>query len=221
MMWLVLALIVVTTVAVTVAVRRRDHTRPLVEPFLGVAERRGWKRLPVDEATAALTPFDRYLGGEGGVDVAVGGDSDTGYVTVAAVGIRDRIARGRPWYVAAVSSPALDIPAIDLDPRSVRTVRVVATGTEVVVDDARIARGWRVTSADPRAAAVLDSPPVRIPLSEALHRPMPFLVGVTTRPGAVAVHLAGPDAAPNDTDDLDRLTRLVLEVADALAAAPA
>ncbi len=101
-----------------------------------------------------------------------------------------------------------------------RTVRVVAGEDEIVIDDARISRGWRITSPDPNAADVLDAPEVRTRLSDALHRPMPFIVGMRTRPGAVAIHLAGPEDAPADADDVDRMTRLALQVADALAAAP-
>lgn len=214
-----IALAAVVVVVVVLLVRRRGGS-PLAMRFQRVAEGHGWDRVPAAEAADVLAPFGRYLDGDGSVDLAVGGATDGGHVTLAAVGVRDRVARGRPWYVAVVTRPDLAVPEIQLEPRSVRTVRVVAGEDEVVIDDARISRGWRITSSDPDAAAVLDAPAVRSRLSDALHRPMPFIVGLRTRPGAVAVHLAGPEDEPADADDLDRLARLVLDVADALAATP-
>lgn len=214
-----IALAVALVVVVVLLVRRRG-TNPLATQFLDVAARRGWSRLQPAEASEVIAPFGRYLDGDGTVDLAVGGDADGGQVTVAAVGVRDRVAQGRPWYIVAVTRPDLAIPSIVLEPRSVRTVRVVAGEDEVVIDDARISRGWRITSLDPDAARVLDAPEVRERLSDALHRPLPFIVGLRTRPGGVAIHLAGPEDEPGDADDLDRLTRLALDVADALAAAP-
>lgn len=212
------AAVVVGVIVLVLAVRRRGSS-PLATSFLTVADRRGWQRVAPSDAAEVLAPFGRYLEGDGTVDVAVGGDADTGRAIVAAVGVRDRVARGRPWYVAAVLRPDLAVPEIVLEPRSVRTVRVVAGEDEVVIDDARISRGWRITSPDPAAARVLDDPAVRTRLSDALHRPMPFIIGLRTRPGAVAVHLAGPEEAPSDADDVDRLARLAIDVADALAAA--
>lgn len=214
-----LALAALVVVGFALLLRRRGGS-PLTAHFLAVAERRGWHRVPPADATEVLAPFGRYLDGDGAVDMAVGGESPGGHVVVAAVGVRDQVARGRPWYVAAVTREDLAIPLIVLEPRSVRTVRVVAGEDEVVIDDARISRGWRITSPDPDAATVLDAPAVRSRLSDALHRPMPFIVGLRTRPGGVAVHLAGPEDEPGDADDIDRLARLVLDVADALAAAP-
>lgn len=213
-------LLVVAVVVGALALVRRRGANPLTAAFLTVADRRGWSRISPAEASEVLAPFGRYLDGDGTVDLAIGGQSDQGWVTVAAVGVRDRVVRGRPWYVAAVSRPDLAIPEIVLEPRSVRTVRVVAGEDEIVISDARISRGWRITSPDPNAAEVLDAPEVRTRLSDALHRPLPFIVGMRTRPGAVAIHLAGPEEAPGDADDVDRLTRLALQVADALAAAP-
>lgn len=219
---LTLPLVVVALVVAAIALllRRRGGGGPLAQQFVAVADRRGWQRIPVDEAAAALAPFDHYLSGDGSVDVAVGGDADGARAIVAAVGVRDRVARGRPWYVATVARPDLALPRIVMEPRSVRTVRVVAGEDEVVIDDAPISRGWRITSVDADAAAVLDAPEVRTRLSATLHRPMPFIVGLRTVPGAVAVHLAGPEDEPGDADDVDRLVRLALDVADALAAAP-
>jgi len=214
---LVVAAIVVV---VLVLVLRRRGGSPLTAQFLAVADRRGWQRIPPAEATDVVADFDTYLQGDGSVDLAVGGEVDGGRGLVAAVGVRDRVARGRPWYVAIVTRPDLAIPTIVMEPRSVRTVRVVAGEDEVVIDDARISRGWRITSPDPDAARVLDAPEVRTRLSDALHRPMPFIVGLRLRPGGVAVHLAGPEDQPTDADDIDRLARLALDVADALAAAP-
>ncbi len=178
------------------------------------------QRVPPAEATERLAPFDHYLGGDGSVDVAIGGEHDGGHVVVAAVGVRDRVARGRSWYVVVVSRDDLALPPIVFEPRSVRTVRVVAGEDEVVIDDARISRGWRITSTASDAATVLDAPEVRSRLSDTLHRPMPFIVGLRTVPGAVAVHLAGPEDEPGDADDVDRLARLAIDVSDALAAAP-
>lgn len=215
-----LAAAALVVAVVVLVLRRRGVVGPLAQQFLAVAERRGWSRVSPDDAAAVLAPFDHYLGGDGSVDVAVGGDADGGRVVVAAVGVRDRMARGRPWYVATVTRPDLALPRIVLEPRSVRTVRVVAGEDEVVIDDAPISRGWRITSPDPDAAAVLDAPEVRDRLSDTLHRPIPFIVGLRTVPGAVAVHLAGPEDEPGDADDVDRLARLALDVADALAAAP-
>ena len=214
-----IVLAVVAVVVLALLVRRRGGN-PLAQQFLAVADRRGWRRLQAAEAAEVLEPFGRYLDADGSVDLAVGGDADGGHVVCAAVGVRDRVARGRAWYVVAVTRSDLAIPTIVLEPRSVRTVRVVAGEDEVVIDDARISRGWRITSPDPSAATVLDAPEVRSRLSDALHRPMPFIVGLRTRPGGVAVHLAGPEDAPGDADDLDRLARLALDVAAALAAAP-
>jgi hypothetical protein len=218
-----LVLPIVAAVAVLVVlllvVRRRGGS-PLAAQFLTAADRRGWQRIPPAEAAEQVEPFGRYLDGDGSLDLAVGGDVDEGRALVAAVGVRDRVARGRPWFVAAVTRDDLAIPTIVMEPRSVRTVRVVAGEDEVVIDDARISRGWRITSPDPDAARVLDAPEVRRRLSDALHRPMPFIVGLRLRPGGVAVHLAGPEDAPTDADDVDRLARLALDVADALAAAP-
>ena len=216
----VLLAVAALVVVVLVVVVRRRGGNPLTAQFLDVANRRGWQRLPAARAAEVLEPFGRYLDGDGTVDLAIGGDTERGTVTVAAVGVRDRVARGRPWYVAAVTRDDLAIPTIVLEPRSVRTVRVVAGEDEVVIDDARISRGWRISSTDPGAAAVLDAPEVRTRLSDALHRPMPFIVGLRTRPGGVAIHLAGPEDEPGDADDIDRLTRLAQDVADALAAAP-
>ena len=214
-----IALAVVAVVVLVLLLRRRGGS-PLAQQFLAVAERRGWRRLQPAEAAEVLEPFGRYLDGDGTVDLAVGGDADGGQVVCAAVGVRDRVAQGRAWYVVAVARADLAIPTIVLEPRSVRTVRVVAGEDEVVIDDARISRGWRITSPDANAADVLDAPEVRSRLSDALHRPMPFIVGLRTRPGGVAVHLAGPEDAPGDADDVDRLARLALDVAAALAAAP-
>lgn len=215
-----IALAVVVVVAVLLLARRRGGGGPLTSQFMTVADRRGWHRMPPAEATDVIAPFGRYLDGDGTVDLAVGGEVESGHALVAAVGVRDRVAQGRTWYVAAVTREDLAIPTIVLEPRSVRTVRVVAGDDEVVIDDARISRGWRITSPDPDAARVLDAPAVRTRLSDALHRPMPFIVGLRTRPGGVAVHLAGPEDEPTDADDVDRLARLALDVADALAAAP-
>ena len=215
----VLAAVVVVVVAMVM--RRGGPRTPLGAAFSTVADRHGWGRIPPTEAAEVLQPFGRYLDDGGSVDVAVGGDEAEGHVMVAAVGTRDKVAIGRPWYVATVSRPDLATPEISLEPRSVRTVRVVAGEDEVVIDDARISRGWRITSSDPRAAEVLDQATSQTGLSDALHRPMPFIVGLRTRPGAIAVHLAGPEDEPGDADDLDRLSRLAREVADALAAVPA
>lgn len=212
-------LAIVVVVGLVMLVRRRGSS-PLTAGFLRVAERRGWERVAPAEASEVLAGFGKYLDGDGTVDLAIGGAADGGTITIAAIGVRDRVAQGRPWYIAAVARPDLAIPRIVLEPRSVRTVRVVAGEDEVVIDDAPISRGWRITSPDPHAADVLDAPAVRTRLSEALHRPMPFIVGMRTRPGAVAVHLAGPEDAPGDADDVERLARLALDVADALAAAP-
>ena len=217
---LLIVLAVIAVVAVMV-MRRGGPRTPLTAAFSTVADRHGWRRITAADAAEILQPFDRYLSDGGTVDVAVGGDEPEGHVMVAAVGTRDKVAIGRPWYVATVSRPDLATPEITLEPRSVRTVRVVAGEDEVVIDDARISRGWRITSADPRAAEVLDQATSHTGLSDALHRPMPFIVGLRTRPGAIAVHLAGPEDEPGDADDLDRLTRLAREVADALAAVPA
>lgn len=215
-----LVVVAIVVVAVVLFLRRRGGAGPLAQQFGAVADRRGWQRVSTDEAVAALSPFDHYLSGDGAVDVAVGGPADGAQAMVAAVGVRDRVARGRPWYVAMVSRPDLALPRIVMEPRSVRTVRVVAGEDEVIIDDAPISRGWRITSPDPDAATVLDAPEVRDRLSATLHRPMPFIVGLRTVPGAVAVHLAGPEDEPGDADDVDRLARLALDVADALAAAP-
>lgn len=212
-------LAIVVVVGLVLLVRRRGAS-PLTAGFLTVAERRGWQRVPPAEASDVLAGFGKYLDGAGTVDLAIGGGVDGGTITIAAIGVRDRVAQGRPWYVAAVTRPDLAIPEIVLEPRNVRTVRVVAGEDEVVIHDAPISRGWRITSLDPNAAEVLDAPAVRTRLSEALHRPMPFIVGMRTRPGGVAVHLAGPEDAPGDADDVERLARLALDVADALAAAP-
>lgn len=218
---LLVALVVVAVVVVAMVMRRGGARTPLGSAFSTVADRRGWGRVPAAEAAEILQPFGRYLDDGGSVDVAVGGDETEGHVMLAGVGTRDKVAIGRPWYVAAVTRPDLATPEISLEPRSVRTVRVVAGEDEVVIDDARISRGWRITSADPRAAQVLDQATTHTGLSDALHRPMPFIVGLRTRPGGVAVHLAGPEDEPGDADDLDRLARLAREVADALAAVPA
>lgn len=214
-----LVLAVVVVIVLVLLLRRRGGS-PLTNQFLTVADRRGWERLSAADAAEVLEPFGRYLDEDGSVDLAVGGRSDGGRVVCAAVGVRDRVVRGRTWYVVAVVRDDLAIPTIVMEPRSVRTVRVVAGEDEVVIDDARISRGWRIVSTDASAATVLDAPEVRSRLSDALHRPMPFIVGLRTRPGAVAVHLAGPEDEPSDADDVDRLARLALDVADALAAAP-
>lgn len=214
-----LAALVIVAVVLALVLRRRGGS-PLMAQFQAAADRRGWRRIPPSEATDVVATFGRYLDGDGTVDLAVGGDVDGGQALVAAVGVRDRVARGRPWYVAVVTRDDLAIPTIVMEPRSVRTVRVVAGEDEVVIDDARISRGWRITSQDPDAARVLDAPEVRGRLSDALHRPMPFIVGLRLRPGGVAVHLAGPEDEPTDADDVDRLARLALDVADALASAP-
>lgn len=216
-----LAVLAVVAVVMVMVMRRGGPRTPLSSAFNAVADRHGWGRIPASEAAEVLQPFGRYLDDGGSIDVAVGGDEAEGHVMVAAIGTRDKVAIGRPWYVATVSRPDLATPEIALEPRSVRTVRLVAGEDEVVIDDARISRGWRITSADPRAAEVLDQATSRTGLSDALHRPMPFIVGLRTRPGAVAVHLAGPEDEPGDSDDLDRLARLAREVADALAAVPA
>lgn len=214
---LLVLLAAAAVVAVVVLVRRRGPGGRLATVFQSLAARRDWNRVPVAEASETLATFPKYLDGEGTVDLAVGASDGDGAVLVAAVGVRETVARGRPWYVATVSRPDLSTPEISFVPRSVRTVRVVAGEDEVVIDDPRISRGWRISSTDPRAAEVLDHPPRRDRLSDALHRPMPFIVGLQTRPGAIAVHLAGPEDEPTDADDLDRLARLALEVADALA----
>lgn len=216
----ILLIVAAAVVAGLVLLLRRRGGNRLTSQFLEVAQRRGWHRVPSAEAAAVLEPFGRYLDGDGSVDLAVGGRTDQGQVLVAAVGVRDRVARGRCWYVTAVTREDLAIPSMVLEPRSVRTVRVVAGEDEVVIDDARISRGWRITSPDVQAAVVLDTPQVRSRLSDALHRPMPFIVGLRTCPGGVAVHLAGPEDEPGDADDVDRLARLALSVADALSAAP-
>ena len=216
-----LAVIAVVVVVAVLVMRRGGPRTPLGSAFHTVADRHGWNRIPPTEAAEVLAPFGRYLSDSGSVDAAVGGDEAEGHVMLAAVGTRDKVALGRPWYVATVTRDDLGTPEISLEPRSVRTVRVVAGEDEVVIDDARISRGWRITSADPRAAEVLDQATTHSGLSDALHRPMPFIVGLRTRPGAIAVHLAGPEDEPGDADDLDRLARLAREVADALATVPA
>lgn len=212
---IVLAVVAAVAVVAVVMLRARRSRGPAAAAFLGVASRHGWDRIPAAEAMEILAAFPGYLDGEGTVDMSVGGTDGDVRILVAAVGIRDTIARGRPWYIATVSRPDLSVPEISFVPRSVRTVRVVAGGDEVVVDDPRIARGWRVLSPDPGAAQVLDQRRDRLP--DVMHRPMPFIVGMHMRPGAVAVHLAGPEAEPSDADDLDRLAQLAREVADAMA----
>jgi hypothetical protein len=213
---LVLAVIAgAITVAVLVARGRRGRG-PVGSAFQGVASRHGWDRISSADAWEVLSAFPGYLDHEGSVDLAVGGDDGDACILVAAVGIRDTIAQGRSWYVATATRPDLAVPEMSFVPRSVRTVRLVSGSDEVVVDDPRIARGWRVSSLDPGAAAALELHRDRLP--DVLHRPMPFIVGLHMRPGAVAVHLAGPEAEPTDADDLDRLAQLAREVADAMAA---
>lgn len=214
---LVLLVAAVVVAVVVLVARRRGPGGRLATAFQALAARHDWNRIPPAEAGETLGAFPKYLDGEGTVDLAVGGSDGDGSVMVAAVGVRDTVARGRPWYVATVSRPDLSTPEMSFVPRSVRTVRVVAGEDEVVIDDPRISRGWRISSTDPRAAEVLDHPARRDRLSDALHRPMPFIVGLQTRPGAIAVHLAGPEDEPTDADDLDRLARLAREIADALA----
>jgi hypothetical protein len=213
---IILAVVVAVITVAVVVLRRRSGRGPVGSAFQGVASRHGWGRVSATDAGEVLSAFPGYLDDEGGVDLAVGGDDGDARILVAAVGIRDTIARGRPWYVATASRPDLVVPEISFVPRSVRTVRLVSGGDEVVVDDPRIARGWRVSSSDPDAANALEQHRDRLP--DVLHRPMPFIVGLHMRPGAVAVHLAGPEAEPTDADDLDRLAQLAREVADAMAA---
>lgn len=214
-------LVVVVAVVIAVVVRRGRTRKPVSQPFNVVAQARDLRRMSAADAAATLEPFGTYLGEEGTVDIAVGGPAGNGILLLAAVGIREPVTRGRPWYVAVIERTDLAVPPIAMDPRSVRTVRVVATDDEVVIEDPRISRGWRITSTEPGAAAVLNLPDVRDQLSDALHRPMPFIVGLRTRPGAVAVHLSGAGDAPSDGDDLERLARLAQAVGDALAGAPA
>jgi hypothetical protein len=196
--------------------RRRD---PLALRFDTLAERRGWRRLAPDDVLATIAPFGLYTDEARRVDAAVGGDAPTGTVVLAALGTREVADPARPYVVATVCSDRIPGPVIALEPRSVRTVRVVRGAQEVEVADPRLARGWRVLSDDaPSAAALLDDPAVRPRLVDVLHRPAPWIVGLRLRPGAVAVHLSRPDELPGDADDLERLVTLASDVAAALEA---
>lgn len=202
--------------AVLFARRRRD---PLTTRFATLAERRAWRRLDPGEVLATLEPFELYTDEARRVDAAVGGDTPVGAALLAALGTREIADPARPYVVAAVRSDRIPGPEIALEPRSVRTVRVVRGAQEVEVADPRLARGWRVLSDDaPAAAALLDHPAVRHQLVDVLHRPVPWIVGLRLRPGAVAVHLSRPDELPGDADDLERLITLATDVAAALEA---
>ena len=196
--------------------RRRD---PLSARFDTLAERRGWRRLAPDDVLARLAPFELYTDVARRVDAAVGGDAPTGAAVLAALGTREVADPARPYVVAAIHSDRIPGPVIALEPRSVRTVRVVTGAQEVEVADPRLARGWRVLSDDaPAAAALLDDPAVGPRLVDVLHRPVPWIVGLRLRPGAVAVHLSRPDELPGDADDFERLVTLADDVAAALEA---
>jgi plasmid stabilization system protein ParE len=144
----------------------------------------GWRRLDPDDVLATLAPFELYTDEARRVDAAVGGDTRTGTVTAR----RTRHPRGRGSRPARTSSRRSDrtgsrVPVIALEPRSVRTVRVVRGAQEVEVADPRLARGWRVLSDDaPSAAALLDDPAVRQRLVDVLHRPVPWIVGCDCGP---------------------------------------
>ncbi len=213
--FVLLAVVVLGVVGLTRVARARD---PMARRFTMAAERLDLKRVSSDTAARALEDFPRYLDEARGVDLAIGGRHGSGgQLIVAAIGTRTAVSAGRPWYVGAVDDPELRLPVTRLEPRSVRTVRLVAGQGEVVVEDSRIARGWRISSEDPAAAArLLDSEPLRTRLGDALHRPIPWIIGLQMRPGGVAVHLSNPSESPSDIDDVQRLGRLIMDIADAL-----
>ncbi len=102
----VLPILLATVVVIgALALLRRRGANPLTAAFLTVADRRGWSRMAPAEANEVLAPFGKYLDDDGTVDLAVGGQTEQGWVTVAAIGVRDRVARGRPWYGRVPAGP--------------------------------------------------------------------------------------------------------------------
>lgn len=209
--------VAVAVVAVVLATSRRAD--PVVRRYLTFAAHRGWARIPADEVRARLEPFGEYVAGHVTVRVAIAGPSGSGRGFAAVLEQRDQ--GGRPWYVAAVESDALaDAPALQMDPRAVRTVRVMDV-REVQVDEPRISRGWRLTASEHGAAeAWLHEGRRPTALSDVLHRPHPWVFGIRIRPGAIAVHLARREEHIADLDDLKRLVTLAGDLAGALDVTP-
>lgn len=211
------AIVIVAVVAVVVTTSRRSD--PVVRRYLSFAAHRGWARIGAEEAKARLDPFDQYMRGPTHVRVAISGSLGTGRGLAAVVEERDQ--GGRSWYVVAVEGDHLaDAPVLEMDPRAVRTVRVMDV-REVQVDEARISRGWRLTSPEHDAAeAWLHEGRRPVTLSDVLHRPHPWVFCVRLRPGAVAVHLARREEQVADVDDLRRLVALAGDIAGAMDVTP-
>lgn len=212
-----IAVVVAAVVVIVIMTSRRAD--PVVRRYLTFASHRGWARVSADEARARLEPFGDYLAGTVNVRVAIAGPSGTGRGLAAVLEQRDQ--GGRPWYVAVVDTDALaDAPELQMDPRAVRTVRVMDV-REVQVDEARMSRGWRLTAPDHSAAeAWLHEGRRRTALSDILHRPHPWVFGVRVRPGAMAVHLARREEHVADIDDLKRLVTLASDLAAAMDVTP-
>ena len=212
-----IAVVAVAVVIVVVMTSRRAD--PLVRRYLTFASHRGWARVSAEEARARLEPFGDYLTGSVTIRVAIGGPAGSGRGLAAVVEQRDQ--GGRPWYVVVIETNALaDAPDLQMDPRAVRTVRVMDV-REVQVDEARMSRGWRLTAPDHTAAeSWLHEGRRRTALSDILHRPHPWVFGVRVRPGAVAVHLARREEQVADVDDLRRLVSLASDLAGAMDVTP-
>lgn len=212
-----IAVVAVAVVIVVVMTSRRAD--PLVRRYLTFASHRGWARVSAEEARARLEHFGDYLAGNVNVRVAIAGPSGSGRGLAAVLEQRDQ--GGRPWYVAVVDTDALaDAPDLQMDPRAVRTVRVMDV-REVQVDEPRMSRGWRLTAPDHMAAeSWLHEGRRRTALSDILHRPHPWVFGVRVRPGSVAVHLARREENVADLDDLKRLVTLASDLAGAMDVTP-
>lgn len=211
----VIAVVVLVAVGIVLAVRASRDGDPVVRRYLAFAAERGWSRLSPDDAKSRLACFTDYLAIPVDVRVAIAGSMGSMHGLAAVVTQRD--GAGRSWFVASVQGDALDgCVHLHLDPKAVRTVRVV-DAREVQVDDDRISRGWRLTSPEhDRAEAWLGDEVRTGDLSDVLHRPHPWAFGVRVCPGVVAVHLARREDRVADLDDLNRLVGLAGDVAQAL-----
>lgn len=208
--------LILVAVLVRALSRRVD---PTVRRYANFAAHRGWSRVTADDARDRLVAVPEYVEEGSHVQVAVGGPLGSGQGLTAVIARKDP--GGRHWYVGLNETQALaDAPAIDFDPRAVRTVRVVDV-REVQVDEARISRGWRITAPEhEKAERWLQDGRRRTDLSDVLHRPHPWIFGVRIRPGVVTVHLARSDEQLADLDDLRRFVTLVADVAGALDVTP-
>jgi hypothetical protein len=214
----IVAVIVVAIVLVVIVASTSRRTDPIVRRYTTYASHRGWSRIPADQTKARLEPFGEYLDSGASIRVAIAGPLGSGRGLAAVVEQREG---GRPWYVAVADSDALlDATPVQMDPRAVRTVRVMDV-REVQVDESRIARGWRVTSPQHDAAeAWLHTGRRAVELSDVLHRPHPWVFGIRVRPGSVAVHLVRREEHVADADDLARMVTLVGDLARALDVTP-